>query len=60
MQVKELKKRQHYCYDPFQHHEKKQYKTLRVVTSRQVAKNLRLEKNYAMLAERGSLAYLPK
>ena len=31
-QVKELKKRQHYCYDPFQHHEKKQYKTLRVVT----------------------------
>ena len=36
-QVKELKKRQHYCYDPFQHHEKKQYKTLRVVTGRQVA-----------------------
>ena len=36
-QVKELKKRQHYCYDPFQYHEKKQYKTLRVVTSRQVA-----------------------
>ena len=36
-QVKELKKRQHYSYDPFQHYEKKQYKTLRVVTSRQVA-----------------------
>ena len=36
-QVKELKKRQHYCYDPFQHHEKKQCKTLRLVTSRQVA-----------------------
>ena len=36
-QVKELKKRQHYLYDPFQHHEKKQYKTLRVVTSWQVA-----------------------
>ena len=36
-QVNELKKRQHYCYNPFQHHEKKQYKTLGVVTSRQVA-----------------------
>ena len=36
-QVKELNKRQHYCYNPFQHHEKKQYKTLRVVTSQQVA-----------------------
>ena len=36
-QVKELKKRQHYCYDPFQRHEKKQNKTLRAVNSRQVA-----------------------
>ena len=36
-QVKDLMKRQHCCYDSFQHHEKKQYKTLRVVTSQQVA-----------------------
>ena len=36
-QVKVLQKRQHYCYDPFQHHKKKQYKTLRVATSQQVA-----------------------
>ena len=37
MAFQELKKRQHYCYDPFQHYEKKQYKILRVVTSWQVA-----------------------
>ncbi|CAF2145756.1 unnamed protein product, partial [Rotaria magnacalcarata] len=33
----EFKQKQKYCCDPFQNHKKRQHKTLRVVTSRQVA-----------------------